>query len=213
LRLSLVTIPIRVFPATDASADISFHQLHRECQTRIQYKKWCPHCDREVTKDEIVKGYEFEKGRYVALEEEEIAKVRPESTRVINLSQVADKTSIEPVFYDTPYYLAPDGKVAAESFAVLRDALAGKAAVGTVAFHGRERLVAIEPKEDGLVMFTLRRQDEIRKMSAIGELDDVPKKAKADEVALARRVMGGFEQTLDFSSYHDTYEEALRKMR
>ena len=93
LRLSLVTIPIRVFPATNSAADISFHQLHRECQSRIQYKKWCPACDREVTKEEIVKGYEFEKGRYVALEE-------------------AD----------------------------------------TVAFHGRERLVAIEPKDNGMVM-------------------------------------------------------------
>src|SRR4051794_38569033 len=87
LRLSLVTIPIRVFPATNAAADIRFNQLHRVCQTRIQYKKWCPHCEREVSTDEIVKGYEFERGRYVELEEADIEKVRPESTRIVNLSQ------------------------------------------------------------------------------------------------------------------------------
>src|SRR6476646_942462 len=190
LRLSLVTIPIRVYPATNASATVHFNQLHRVCQTRIQYKKWCPHCEREVSNDEIVRGYEFERGRYVELEEADIEKVRPESTRVVNLSQFADASAIDPLLYDTPYYLAPDGKVAAESFAVMRDALQGKAAIGTVAFHGRERLVAIEPRESGLVMFTLRRADEVRKIDGIGDLDDVPKKAKADEVALAKKVMG-----------------------
>jgi DNA end-binding protein Ku len=210
LRLSLVTIPIRVYPATDPSADIRFNQLHRVCQTRIQYKKWCPHCEREVTKDEIVKGYEFERGRYVELEDEDVEKVRPESTRVVHLSQFADAEAIDPLYYDTPYYLAPDGKVAAESFAVMRDALQGKAAIGTVAFHGRERLVAIEPRAAGLVMFTLRRTDEVRDIGAIDELETVPKKAKAEEVALAKKVMGGFEETVDLSKYKDTYEEALR---
>ena len=212
LRLSLVTIPIRVYPATDRSADIRFNQLHRACQTRIQYKKWCPHCEREVNHDEIVKGYEFERGRYVELEEEDIEKVRPESTRVVRLSRFADADAIDPLYYDTPYFLAPDGKVAAESFAVMRDALQGKAGIGTVAFHGRERLVAIEPREAGLVMFTLRRTDELREMKAIDELDDVPRKAKAEEVALARKVIGGFEQEVDLSVYKDTYEEALREI-
>jgi DNA end-binding protein Ku len=212
LRLSLVTIPIRVYPATNAAATVHFHQLHRKCQTRIQYKKWCPHCDEEVPNSEIVKGYEFERGRYVVLEEEDIEKVRPESTRVVNLSQFADASVVDPVLYDEPYYLAPDGKVAAESFAVMRDALQGKAAIGTVAFHGRERLVAIEPREKGLVMFTLRRAEEVREIGAIGELKDVPQKSKPDEVALAKKVMGGFEKAVDFSEYKDTYEEALRAM-
>ena len=212
LRLSLVTIPIRVFPATNAAATIHFHQLHRKCQTRIQYKKWCPHCEVEVRNSDIVKGYEFERGRYVMLEDKDIEKVRPESTRVVNLSQFADANAIDPVLYDEPYYLAPDGKVAAESFAVMRDALQGKAAIGTVAFHGRERLVAIEPRETGLVMFTLRRAAEIRAIGAIPELKDVPRKTKADEVSLAKKVMGGFQHAIDFSKYPDTYEEALRKM-
>ena len=212
LRLSLVTIPIRVYPATNPAATIHFNQLHRKCQTRIQYKKWCPHCEREVTNDEIVKGYEFQRGRYVALEEDEIAKVRPESTRVINLQQFAAAAAVDPMLLEQPYYLAPDGKVAAESFAVMREALRGQAAIGTVAFHGREHLVAIEPRDDVLVMFVLRHEDELRKSDEIAELDDVPTKVKAEEVALAKKVMGGFDSVIDFSKYHDTYEDALRKM-
>jgi DNA end-binding protein Ku len=212
LRFSLVTVPIRVYAATNASANISFNQLHRECMTRIQYKKWCPTHEREVTNDEIVKGYEFERGRYVALEQEDIDKVRPESTRVINLSQFTEAEKVDPILIDVPYYLAPDGKVASESFAVLREALKGKAAIGTVAIHGRERLVAIEPREKGMIMFTLRRQDEVRAMDNIGELEDVPTKVKSEETTLAKRVMSGFEGDLDLREFRDTYEDALKKM-
>jgi DNA end-binding protein Ku len=212
LRLSLVTVPIRVYPATNPAGDVSFNQLHRDCMTRIRYKKWCPTHEREVGNDEIVKGFEFERGRYVALEAGDIEKVRPESTRIINLSQFTAAEAIDPVLIDQPYYLAPDGKVASESFAVLREALKGKAAVGTVAIHGRERLVAIESRENGMVMFTLRRQDEVRGMENIDELEDVPRKVSGEEIALAKRVMGGFEGRLDLSKYPDTYEKALREM-
>ena len=90
LKISLVNIPVRVFPATDSAATISFNQLHGECQTRIQQKRWCPKCEREVPLSEVVKGYEFEKGRYVVMDEEDLAKVRPESTRVIDLVQFTD---------------------------------------------------------------------------------------------------------------------------
>jgi DNA end-binding protein Ku len=159
-----------------------------------------------------VKGYEFERGRYVALEEEDIKKVRPESTKVIHLQQFATAEAVDPMLLEQPYYLAPDGKVAAESFAVMREALRGQAAIGTVAFHGREHLVAIEPRDTALVMFVLRHEDEIRKIDGITELQDAPLRVKAEEVALAKKVMGRFESSIDFSRYHDTYEEALRKM-
>jgi DNA end-binding protein Ku len=212
LRLSLVTVAVRVYPATNSAGSIHFNQLHRECQTRIVYKKWCPFHDREVTNDEIVKGYEFQKGRYVELEDEDIAKVRPESTRIVQLRQVAAADAIDPLLIDTPYFVAPDGKAAAESFAVLREALKDKAAIGTLAFHGRERLVALEPRGNGMIMFTLRHDDDVRDIDAIPELDDVPTKVRADEISLARKVIGGFETPLDFSTYKDTYEAALRKM-
>ena len=102
LKISLVNIPVKVFPATDAAATISFNQLHRECRTRIQQKRWCPTCQREVPISEVVKGYEFEKGRYVVMSEDDVAKVRPESTRVIDLVQFTPVESIDPIYVERP---------------------------------------------------------------------------------------------------------------
>ena len=212
LKISLVNIPVRVFPATDAAATISFNQLHRECRTRIQQKRWCPTCQTEVANTDLVKGYEFEKGKYVVLDEEDIAKVRPESTRVINVVQFADAKLIDPVYVERPYYLAPDGAVAAEAFAVMREGMAGKAAVGKVALYGREYLVAIQPRENGLVMYTLRHASEVRSMGAIDELQTVPSKIKPDEVKLARQVIGNFETGGDLTQYKDDYQNELRRI-
>jgi len=212
LKISLVNIPVRVFPATDAAATISFNQLHRECGSRIQQKKWCPQCQVEVAQSDLVKGYEFEKGRYVTLDEDDIAKVRPASTRVINVVQFADASTIDPVYIERPYYLAPDGNVAAEAFAVVREGMTGRAAIGKLALYGREYLVAIQPREKGLVMFTLRHASEVRAMSAIDELNLVPATIKADEVKLARQVIGSFESEGDLSQYRDDYQSELRRI-
>src|ERR1044072_6629110 len=123
LKISLVNIPIKVFPATDAGATLSFIQLHRECRTRIQQKSWCPKCEKEVPNTDIIKGYEFEKGRYVVVDEDDIEKVGVESTRVINLEESTDDTDINPIYPERPYYLAGDGPVAREAFAVIRDGI------------------------------------------------------------------------------------------
>src|SRR5919206_3151813 len=173
LKVSLVNIPIRVFPATDSAATISFNQLHAECQTRIQQKRWCPHCQREVPLSEIAKGYEFEKGRYVVMTEDDLAKVRPESTRVIDLVQFTEAQAIDPIYVERPYYLAPDGQMALEAFAVIREGMKGKAGIGKLALYGREYLVAVQPREKGLVMYTMRRSAEVRSMENIEELDNV----------------------------------------
>src|SRR4029434_4595402 len=98
LQISLVNTPVKVFPATDAAATLSFNQLHAECQTRIQQKRWCPHCQKEVPNTDLVKGFEFEKGRYVVIDEEDIEKVRVESTRVINLEKVTDDIDIPTIY-------------------------------------------------------------------------------------------------------------------
>ena len=190
LKISLVNIPIKVFPATDAGATLSFNQLHGECQTRIQQKRWCPNCEREVPNTDIVKGFEFEKGRYVVVEEDDIEKVRVESTRVISLEKFTDDTAIDPIYLERPYYLAPDGPVARDAFAVIRDGMKGKAGIGKVALYGREYLVKVQPREQGLIMYTLRHANEIRSMNAIDELTDMPEKVKPEEVKLAKQVMG-----------------------
>ena len=212
LKISLVNIPVRVFPATDSAATVSFNQLHRECRSRINQKKWCQTCQTEVANTDIVKGYEFEKGKYVVMEEEDLAKVRTESTRVINIVQFADAKVIDPVYVERPYFLAPDGQVAADAFAVMREGMEGKAAVGKVALYGREYLVAIMPRENGLVMYTLRHASEVRAMSEIDELKTVPAKIKSDELKLARQVIGNFEVGGDLTQYKDGYQEELRRI-
>ncbi len=212
LKVSLVNIPVRVFPATDSAATISFNQLHAECQSRIQQKKWCPTCKREVQNNELVKGYEFEKGRYVTLTEEDIAKVRPESTRVINLVQFTDVDALDPIYFERPYYLAPDSQVAADAFAVIREGMQGKVGIGKVALYGREYLVAVQAREKGLVMYTLRQADEIRSMGDVGELDLQPRAAKPDEVKLAKQVISTFESELNLKEYRDEYQSELRRV-
>jgi DNA end-binding protein Ku len=212
LKISLVNIPVRVFPATDSAATVSFNQLHRECGSRINQKKWCPTCQTEVANTDIVKGYEFEKGKYVVMEEEDLAKVRTESTRVINIVQFTEAKVIDPVYVERPYFLAPDGQVAADAFAVMREGMQGKAAVGKVALYGREYLVAIMPRENGLVMYTLRHASEVRAMSEIDELKSVPATIKPDELKLARQVIGNFEVGGDLTQYKDGYQEELRRI-
>ena len=212
LKVSLVNIPVKVFPATESAATISFNQLHAECQTRIQQKRWCSHCDREVPHSDVVKGYEFEKGRYVVVGDEDIQKVRVESTRVIDLAQFTDDTAIDPIYVDRAYYLAPDGPVASEAFAVMREGMAGKAGIGKVALYGREYLVAVKPQKKGLVMYTLHHDAEIRSIDEIEELNSVPSKVRPEEMKLAKQVVATFDGELNLKDYKDEYREGLRKI-
>jgi DNA end-binding protein Ku len=212
LKVSLVNIPVKVFPATESADSLSFNQLHAECQTRIQQKRWCSHCEREVPNTELVKGYEFEKGRYVIVSDEVIQKVRVESTRVINLVQFADDSEIDPIYVDRAYYLAPDGPMAAEAFAVMREGMAGKAGIGKMALYGREYLVAIRPKKKGLVMYTLHHDAEIRSIDQIEELSSVPTKVNPAEMKLAKQVIATFDAELNLKDYKDEYREGLRKI-
>jgi len=212
LKVSLVNIPVKVFPATESADSLSFNQLHAECQTRIQQKRWCPHCEREVPNTELVKGYEYEKGSYVVVTEEDIEKVRVDSTRVIDLSQFTDVSEIDPIYVDRAYYLAPDGPMAAESFAVMREGMAGKAGIGKVALYGREYLVAVRPQKKGLVMYTLHHDAEIRSIDQVEELNSVPSKVKPEEMKLAKQVIATFDGELNLKDYQDDYKAGLRKI-
>jgi DNA end-binding protein Ku len=212
MKVSLVNIPIKVFPATESSGSIAFNQLHGECQTRIQQKRWCPTCNKEVANTELVKGYEFEKGRYVVMTEDDIDKVRPASTRVIDLVQFDDVGALDPMYVDRTYYLAPDGQVAADAFAVMREGMKGKIGIGKLALYGREYLVAVKPHDRGLVMYTLHHAAELRGTEGIEELATIPTKVKPQEVQLAKQVIGTFEKKLDLADYRDEYREELQKI-
>lgn len=212
LKVSLVNIPVKVYPATEASATISFNQLHEECQTRINQKKWCPKCEREVSSSEVVKGYEFEKGHWVVMTDEDLSKVRTESTKVINLVQFAGDDSIDPMYVDRAYYLVPDGPMAADAYSVMRDGMQGKVGVGKVAIHGREYLVAVKPHKQGLVMYTLHHAAEIRTIEQIDELREVRGKVGPAEMKLAKQVIESFEGELNLADYKDEYQEGLQQI-
>lgn len=212
LKLSLITIPIQVFPATDSGSDVSFRQLHRKCHTPIQLKKWCPHCHVELAPDDIVKGYKTSNGRMVVVEEEEIAHLRPESTRTVDISDVMDVSTIDPIYIERSYYLAPDGKAAGSPFAVVRDALKDRAAVGRLALHGREYVVAVLPREDAMLLHTLRTAGEVRAVSDVTGVEFASAKARPEEVKLARQVLDSYSSGKDLTAFTDNYEDALRGM-
>lgn len=212
IKVSLVTIPVKVYPATESSATISFNQLHAECQTKIQQKKWCPKCEREITSAEVVKGYEFEKGRWVVVEEEDIAKVKTESTKIINLLQFTEIEQIDPMYVDKTYYLAPEGPMAADAYSVMREGMQGKAGIGKVAIHGREYLVAVKPHKQGLVMYTLHHAAEMRTIDQIDELREVRGKVNPAEMKLAKQVIESIEGDLNLADYKDEYQEGLRQI-
>ena len=212
LKLSLINIPIRVFPATSASSDVSFRQLHRRCHTPIQLKKWCPHCHEEVESADIVKGYEASKGRFVIVEEKEIAALRPEATHTVELSHILDASQIDPIYIERSYYLAPDAKTAGSPFSVLRDALSDRAAVGHLALHGREYLVAVVQRDEALLMHTLRTVGEVRDLDSVDGLEYADVKVKPDELRLARQVLDSLETDTKLSDFTDHYEAALREL-
>jgi DNA end-binding protein Ku len=214
LQISLVTIPIKVFPATESSSGLSFNQLHQDCTTRIQQKKWCPTCAREVPTSEIVKGFEFEKGKYVILLEAELEAVQPPSTKVIDLVQFAEASALDPVSIDRSYYLAPDGPAAGEAFAVMSAALVGTVGVGKLGIYGREFLVAVRAWGALLLLHTLHHAAEIRPADQIDDVGARPR-ATIDQVTLARQVIDAIGRTrgrLDLADYTDAYRADLQRL-
>lgn len=211
LKISLVRIPIKVFPATMADEPLSFNQLHAECQSRVQQKRWCPTCDREIPMPEIVKGFEFAAGKYVLLTEADLASVRPESTRVIDLQAFADGDALDPMYVDRTYYLAPDGS--GEAYGVLTAALQGLVGIGKLALYGREYVVGVRTlaRTGVLVLHTLHHERELRMIDTVDELAALPEgKAKASDVRLARQVIAAFTGPLDLSHFTDDYQAGLR---
>jgi DNA end-binding protein Ku len=209
LKISLVTIAIKVYPATESSESLSFNQLHAICQTRIQQRKWCPNCTREVASAEIVKGFEFDPGRYVILSEDDFDKVKPESTRVIDLVQFAPAATLDPLYIDRSYYLAPDGR-GGEAFAVMRQAMTGAVGIGKLAIYGREYLVAVRPRGLHLLLHTLHHEAEIRRLDLIEDVDAGAVVAPPSQVKLARQVIAAFKAPLDLGAYTDAYRAGLQ---
>jgi DNA end-binding protein Ku len=178
----------------------------------VTQRKWCASCGREVLSAEIVKGFEFEKGRYVLLLEAELDAVQPMSTRVIELTQFALAAWLDPIHLDRSYYLAPDGAHAGEAFAVMSAAMVGLVGIGTLAIYGREYLVAVRAHQGTLLLHTLHHEAEIRPISAIDAVLERPP-APVDQVRVARQVIAACTRgRLDLSAFTDTYQADLQRL-
>ncbi len=212
LRLSLVSCPVALYTATTRANDVSFNMLHKDTHNRIRMIPTDPE-KGPVERSDIVKGYQYEKDRYVVVSQEEIDSVRLESTRIIDIDKFVDEEEIDRLYWNDPYFLVPDGKVAVEAFTVIREAMerAGKVALGRIVMHQRERILAMEPRDNGLIAYTLRTYDEVRKPEDFfGEIPDV----KPDEkmVDIAAKIIEQAEGDFDPTGFTDHYEKALRAL-
>jgi DNA end-binding protein Ku len=210
LKISLVTIPIKVFPATESSETISFNQLHTcASQTRITQKKWCATCGCEVSNDSIQKGFEFEKGKYVILLPAELDAVQPESTRVIAVTRFAPAEQLELRTIDRAYFLEPDGAGPAdEAFRTVQAAINGRIGVGTLALYGREYLVAIGLQRGVLLLYTLHHAAELRDLPTTPQTTD----AYLPGVRDARQLFIAMTQPLDLSEFPNQYRVDQRRL-
>lgn len=212
LRLSLVTCPVALYTATSTSGDIRFNLLHKDTHNRIKMVTTDPELGPVERKD-LVKGYEIEKGRYVVVTEDEIKGVRLETTKTIDIERFVNAADIDRLYWNDPYYLVPDGKLAVDAYAVIREAMARqeRMAIGRVVLHQRERLLAIEPRDDGLVAYSLRTFDEVRKPEDY--FASIPEaKPDAAMVEIAEKIIDQLEGPFDPTKFNDHYEQALRKL-
>ncbi len=210
VRLSLVTFPVRLYAAVTDTEKIRLHKIDRKTGERIHYKNATDTVD-EVQPADIVKGYEYEKGNYIQLEDKELDKLRTESRHTIDLVQFTNINDIDPIYFDRPYFMAPDGPIAQEAFVTLRDALRqeGKAALGQITIAGKERIAAIKPCGKGMLLETLRYNYEVRHASEY--FDDIPSKidASKDQIELAGQLIENKTAPFDPSAFKDRYQQGL----
>lgn len=209
LKLSLVSCPVKLFPATSASAGkISFNLLHKDTLNRVQQKYHDPELG-EIDRADLVKGYQFEKDKYVVVTAEELDEIEIESSKTVDIDGFCDAADIDPIYFDSTYYLAPDGPIAEETFSVILEAMrkVGKVAIARIVLSGRERLVTIKPIEDGFRLTTLRSAKEIREAS--GALDKLNAKYSDDMLAMAAQIIASKAMSFAPESFEDRYEEAL----
>jgi DNA end-binding protein Ku len=212
IRLSLVSIPVEVIPATKTSAKIAFHQVHKPSGARIRYQKVVPGVG-PVETDEIVKGYEVDHGKYVLLSDEEVDKLKLEAKKSIDLVQFVDLHEIDPIYFDKPFFVVPKDESDAEAFVVLRDALRNerKVGLGQIVIRGRGSVVAIKACGKGLMMETLRYADEVKKAETV--FKDIPDlKPDADMVELAEQIIERKTKKFDAAAFVDSYEKALHEL-
>ncbi len=212
LKLSLVTCPVALYTATSSSDRVSFHLINPDTNNRIRMVPTDPDAG-PVERSDLVKGYEVAKDEYVLMDDADFDKVKLESTRTISIDRFVDADEIDRLYWDSPFYVVPDKGPGAEAFAVIREAMreAGKIAIGCLVLRNRERQIALEVRDKGLIAWSLRPHDEVR--DAGDFFDDIPaSKADQDMVAIAEKIIAQKEGDFDPSTFVDRYDEALKDL-
>lgn len=209
LAFGLVSVPVKLYTAV-SDRSVRFHQLHVADHSRVVQKRYCAAEDKEISYEEIVKGFEIAPGRHVVIEPEELAVLEPAFSSTIEIEQFVLMEEIDPIFFDRSYYLVP-GRGGAKPYRLLLRAMrdTGKVAIGRVVLRSRQQLVAIRPREDALVMTTMNFGDEIVPTAELDELHEERVQLNDSEVEIAERLVDSITRPFDVGDYHDTYREAL----
>jgi DNA end-binding protein Ku len=211
LRLSLVTCPVYLTPATTEAKRIRLNQLNSKTGNRLSQRLVDSKTGEEVGRDQIVKGYEFDRDRYVTLDDDELKELQVESSKIIDLDRFVSRDEVDPLYLDAPYYVYPEGELAAETFRVIGEAMAhtNKVGLGRITMSGRERPVLVEPRGEGLLMSQLRSSDEVRPAEFAHKQEE---QIDPDLVALAETIIERKSGTFEPTAFHDRYQDALRAL-
>ncbi|MBN9363273.1 MULTISPECIES: Ku protein [unclassified Devosia] len=212
IKLSLVSCPVKMYPATSASERITFNQLHKDTHNRINMKPVDPELGL-VERSDLVKGYEYEDKQYIIIDESDLEAVRIESNHTMNIEAFVDEDEVDVIYQDAPYYLAPDGAMAEETFAVLREAMrqSGKLAIARLVLTNRERVITIGARENGMFVTVLRNPSEVRGTAEyFGNIPEV--KPEAEMLQLAEKLIEQKVKPFNPKDYEDRYEVALMQM-
>jgi DNA end-binding protein Ku len=209
LNFGLVSMPVKLYSAV-SSKTVHFNHLHASDHTRVYTKRFCPVDDEEVAFDELVRGFEIAPERYVVIEDDELAALAPEFTRTIEIEDFVELEEIDRIYLDQPYHVVPN-RGGAKSYRLLLTAMhsTGKVAIARVVLRSRERLVAIRPRGDALLMTTMHFGDEVQPTSELKELGDVELQISERELEVAGRLVQSLAEPFDISRYRDTYREAV----
>lgn len=210
ITFGLVSIPIRLYAAARTSR-VELHQLHSVCKTRLRQPLFCPTCNRMVDRSEVVKGYEYEDGKYVLLDPEEVKKIAPHSARTMEILAFVKESEIDPLFFDSSYFVVPEEE-GRKAYQLLLKTLesAQRVGIAKVAMHQREYTVFIRPYDHGLTLHTMYFANEIREAPGYGKTEDV--KLKPQEVKLAEQLVENLSEPFRLNKYHDEFQDRLKAL-
>jgi len=210
LTFGLISMPVRLFSAARGSR-VDFHMLHRDDHVRIKQQLYCPQDERVVTRDEIVKGYEYEKGEYVVIEPEDIKKIEPRTSKAMEILEFVKESQIDPVYFESSYYLVPE-EAGERPYALLTRALEESeyVAIAKLSMHNREYTVFLRPMNNGLMLHTMYYENEVRQVEQFGKTSGI--ELKDAEVKVAHQLVEALAADFDPGKYHDSFEENVKQL-